>query len=284
MKTGLVLEGGALRTIYSSGVTDGFLECGLDFDYIVGVSAGIAYGVSFISRQFGRNHEILMRYANDPRYMSFWNMLRPGNRRCYFGLDFTYIDLPRKHVPFDYDAFAAWRGEAEAVVTDLDTGLPAYVSLDLNDPNTELLQATCAMPLLFPIYEIQGMRCMDGGAADAIPWQRAFDRGCDRVVVVLTRERSYRRGEEKLMPLVEKAYRKYPKFIETMNRRAESYNRCREALFQAEAEGKVFIFSPDNTNGFSRTERDVNKINILWQQGRDHAHARKCELKRFLGQ
>lgn len=282
MKTGLVLEGGALRTIYSSGVTDGMLEMGLDFDFTVGVSAGIAYGVSFLSRQFGRNLELLVRYANDPRYMSFRNMLRPGNRRCYFGLDFSYVKIPMELLPFDYDAFARNKGDAEAVVTDLATGKAVYVPLDFNDPNTKLLQATCAMPLLFPIFEIDGIQCMDGGAADAIPWQRAFDVGCDKAVVVLTKERSYRRSPEKLQPLVDRVYRKYPEFIRTMHRRAEIYNRSREELFEAEVRGKVFIFAPDSTEGFSRTERDVEKIKALWQQGYEHAKTQKDALLRFL--
>ena len=109
MKTGLVLEGGALRTIYSSGVTDGLLEGNIDFDYVVGVSAGIAYGVSFLSRQFGRNLEILMRYATDKRYMGARNLLKPGNR-SYFGLDFAYHVIPNELVPYDYATLAAWPG------------------------------------------------------------------------------------------------------------------------------------------------------------------------------
>ena len=106
MKTGVVFEGGAVRTAYSCGVMDAWIEQGIDFDYLVGVSAGIAYGTSFISRQRGRNLEVLTKYAPDPRYMSFRNMLRPGNRGCYFGLKFGYEDLPFHLVPFDYEAFA----------------------------------------------------------------------------------------------------------------------------------------------------------------------------------
>lgn len=121
MKTGIVLEGGALRTIFSSGACDGLLEAGLLPDYVIGVSAGIAYGVSYVSRQFGRNLEILTKYANDKRYMGKRNLLRPANR-CYFGLKFTYEDIPNRLVPFDYDTFAAFPGEVEAVVTNLNTG------------------------------------------------------------------------------------------------------------------------------------------------------------------
>ena len=281
MKTAQVLEGGALRTIYSSGVTDGLLEGDIDFDYVVGVSAGIAYGVSFLSRQFGRNLEILMRYATDKRYMGVGNLLKPGNR-SYFGLDFTYHMIPSELVPYDFDALAAWPGVAEAVVTNVETGKPAYFPVTVEDDRFVLLQATCAMPLLFPIYDYQGIRCLDGGVSDGIPWKRALAQGCDRVVVVLTRERSYRRKPEKTLPAIRRVYKKYPAFVETMSRHHEDYDRDREELFQAEREGKVLIFAPDSTQGFSRVERDKVKIHALWQQGLDHARARMDEVRAYL--
>ena len=282
MKRGLVLEGGALRTIYSSGVCDGLLEAGLGFDYVVGVSAGIAYGVSFLSGQFGRNLEILTRYANDQRYMGKRNMVRRGNRHCYFGLDFAYDTVPNKLVPYDYAALDRWKGEAEAVVTDVDTGRAVYFPLDRQDRQFILLRATCAMPLLFPIFDYRGVRCLDGGVADAIPWKRALEMGCDRVVVVLTRERDYRKRPEHLMGLMRAVYHRYPRFLDVMARRTELYERSREELFAAERQGRVLVYCPDSTQGFSRTERDVVKIHALWQQGVDHARARADETTAYL--
>ncbi len=282
MKTGIVLEGGALRTIFSSGVTDGLLAAGVDFDYLIGVSAGIAYGVSYMSKQFGRNLEILTRYANDKRYMGVRNLFKPGNR-CYFGLKFTYEDIPERLVPFDYKAFAAWPGVAEAVVTDVESGRAAYLEVPrTSDRHFKLLQATCAMPLLFPIYEIGGHKYLDGGAADAIPYRRAFRQGCDRVVVVLTRERGYRREPEKLQKAIDLRYRHYPAFCETMRHRAQTYNAAREELFQLEREGKVLLLAPESTKGFSRVERDVQKIRALWQLGYDQAKERMEEIQAFL--
>jgi predicted patatin/cPLA2 family phospholipase len=150
-----------------------------------------------------------------------------------------------------------------------------YVPLDLNDPNTNLLEASCAMPVLFPIFDVGGRKCMDGGCADPIPWKRALEMGCDRAVVVLTRERGYVRRPESLQPLIELAYRKYPRFVETMRTRAERSNADREEMFRAEKEGKLLILAPDSTEGFSRTERDKTKIRALWQQGYDHAN--RCD-------
>lgn len=282
MKTGIVLEGGALRTIFSSGVCDALLERDLLPDYVIGVSAGIAYGVSYVSRQKGRNLEILTKYANDKRYMGMKNLLDPANR-CYFGLRFTYETIPNQLVPFDYDTFAAYPGEVEAVVTNLETGAAEYLPVPRRDDKFLLLQATCAMPLLFPIFQLDGMPCLDGGSADGIPYQRAFDMGCDRVVVVLTREQSYRRQPEKFQRLIDLRYRRYPRYCETMRTRAERYNACREELFRLEKEGKVLLIAPENTRGFSRVERDQGKIRALWQDGYDKGLARSGEIAAFWG-
>ena len=187
MKTGIVLEGGALRTIFSAGVCDAFLDAGLMPDYLIGVSAGAAYGVSYLSRQKWRNLNIVCHYANDRRYMGIGNLLNPRNR-SYFGLTFSYETIPNELIPFDYETFAAYPGTVEAVVTNLNTGRADYLPVPRRDDHFTVLQATCAMPLLFPIFRIGGQPYLDGGCSDAIPYQRAFDCGCDRVVVVLTRE------------------------------------------------------------------------------------------------
>ena len=281
MKTGMVLEGGAVRTIYSTGVCDALLTRSLMTDYVIGVSAGIAYGVSYVSRQPRRNLDIMVNYINDKRYMGMGNLLRRDNR-AYFGLEFVYSTIPNQLVPFDYDTFAAYPGEVEAVVTNLDTGAAEYFPLDRRDDKFKLLQATCALPFLFPVFRIQGRPCMDGGAADAIPYERAFAKGCDRVIVVLTRERDYVRRPEKLQPLIDLAYRKYPKFCDTMRRRADAYNEARQKLFRLEREGRALVFTPTSTEGFHRTERDVDKIKALWKDGWDQGLARLDEAEAFL--
>ena len=282
MKTGIVLEGGALRTIFSSGVCDALVEADLLPDYVVGVSAGIAYGGSYVSRQPRRNLEILLKYANDKRYMSKRNLFKPSNR-CYFGLKFTYEEIPNRLVPFDYETFAAFPGEVEAVVTNLETGGPEYIPVPRRDDQFQVLQATCAMPLLFPIYHINGIPCLDGGSSDGIPYGRAVQKRCDRIVVVLTRERDYRRTPEQYQALVDLRYRRYPNFCATMHSRAERYNACREELFRLEKEGKVILLAPKSTQGFSRIEKDVDKIKALWQDGYDLGRARAEEIRAFWG-
>ena len=168
-------------------------------------------------------------------------------------------------------------------MTNLKTGQAEYLPVPRRDDKFLLLQATCAMPLLFPIFKLDGMPCLDGGSADGIPWQRAFDMGCDRVVVVLTRERSYRRGPEKFQRLIDLRYRRYPNFCETMRTRAERYNACREELFRLEKEGKVLLIAPESTQGFSRVERNLDKIRALWKDGYDQGMARSEEIRAFWG-
>ena len=281
MKTGLVLEGGAFRTIFSAGVCDAFLDLDLPLpDYLVGVSAGIAYGVSYLSRQSRRNLQILTQYRGDRRYMGMNNFFDPENR-SYFGLKFVYETVPEELLPFDYDTFQAWPGTAEAVVTNLRTGQAEYHKVPAERGECKLIEASCALPILFPIIHLDGEPYLDGGCADGIPWERAFEVGCDRVVVVLTRERSYARQTDRMLPFIRRHYREYPNFVNTLERRAEQYNRSREELFRLEQEGKVLVITPESTEGFSRTERDLEKIRALWQDGYFQARRRADEVRAF---
>lgn len=267
MKTGLVLEGGALRTIFSAGVCDAFLDLDLPMpDYTIGVSAGLAYGVSYLSRQPRRNLKLVTTYANDPRYMSLRNLANPKNR-SYFGLKFAYETIPTRLLPFDYDAFDAYPGTVEAVVTNLSTGQAEYLPLPRRDCPNMLLQATCAIPMMFPATKYNGQLYYDGGCADSIPWKRAFDAGCDRVVVVLTRERDYRKEPDRSLRVIERTLHKYPAFVETMRTRADQYNASREELFALEQEGKLIVIAPEDTLGCSRTEKDTEILRGLWQAG-----------------
>ena len=280
MKTGIVLEGGALRAIFTSGVCDGLLEGRVMPDYLIGVSAGIAYGVSYLSRQPRRNLEVVTTYAPDRRYMGMHNLADKHNR-CYFGLKFAYDTIPNQLVPFDYDAFEAYPGQVEAVVTNLDTGKAEYLEVPRRDRQSVVLQATCAMPLMFPIYHLDGKPFLDGGVADSIPWQRALDQGCDRVMVVLSRPRDYVRKPDKLIPLIRKTYRDYPNFVRAMEDRAAVYNRSREELFAREERGEVLVIAPDSTLGVSRIERDPNKLRLLWAKGYQQAVDRMEEIRAY---
>ena len=267
MKTGLVLEGGALRTIFSCGVLDAFLDAQLPLpDYFVGVSAGAAYGTSYLARQNRRNLKLITSYAGDKRYMGVGNLLNPKNR-SYFGLKFAYDTIPNELVPFDYEAFQAYEGMAEAVVTNVATGEAEYHLIPRNERYNKTILASCSIPLMFPTVELEGGEYLDGGCADAIPWKHALEMGCDRLVVILTRERDYRKEPDGSMRAIARTFKKNPAFVEAMTTRAQRYNENREELFQAEREGKVLVIAPEDTLGCSRTERDTEILRALWQQG-----------------
>ena len=267
MKTGLVLEGGARRTIFSCGVLDAFLDAQLPLpDYFVGVSAGAAYGTSYLARQNRRNLKLITSYAGDKRYMGVGNLLNP-KYRSYFGLKFAIDTIPYELVPFDYEAFQAYEGMAEAVVTNVATGEAEYHLIPRNERYNKTILASCSIPLMFPTVELEGGEYLDGGCADAIPWKHALEMGCDRVVVILTRERDYRKEPDGSMRAIARTFKKNPAFVEAMTTRAQRYNENREELFQAEREGKVLVNAPEDTLGCSRTERDTEILRALWQQG-----------------
>ncbi len=266
MKTGIVFEGGAFRTIFSCGVMDSFLKHDIMPDYMIGVSAGAAYGVSYASKQAGRNLKILLEYRDDKRYMGLNNMADRKNKSIY-GLEFSYETIPNKLVPFDYDAFHAYPGEFYCVVTNVLTGKPEYIRYTGDDPTNTVLKATCALPIAFPTIYMNDTPYLDGGLSDSIPFERAFKDGCDRVVVVLTRQAGYRKQTTSSTKVLARAYLKYPELAKDLVKRAGRYNRCLKRLEKYEKEGKVIVIRPDNTEGFSRLEKDKEKILNLYQDG-----------------
>lgn len=280
MKTGIVFEGGAFRTIFSCGVMDAFLENDIMPDYMIGVSAGAAYGVSYASRQKGRNLKILMDYCHDKRYMGIHNLMNHHNK-SYYGLDFAYDTIPNELLPFDYDTFNAYPGEFYAVVTNVLTGKPEYMRYTTEDRTNTLLRATCALPVLFPYIYMNGTPYLDGGLSDSIPFERAFRDGCDRVVVVLTREAGYRKKTTASVKTLARAYLKYPELAKDLVKRAGRYNQCLKRLEKYEKSGKVIVIRPDSTAGFSRLERDKEKIMALYDDGYSKGMAIANTVKAF---
>lgn len=280
MKTGIVFEGGALRTIFSCGVMDAFLEHDIMPDYMIGVSAGAAYGVSYASRQPKRNYEIVTKYCNDRRYMGAGNLINPGNR-SYYGLKFAYDTIPNELIPFDYETFNSYPGDFIAVVTNVLTGKAEYMPIDTSDRKNTLLQATCALPLLFPFIYINGTPYLDGGLSDSIPFMKAFEDGCDRVVVVLTREKGYQKHTGHSTRAVARAFLKYPELARDLMKRAKRYNKSLELLAKYEQEGRVLVIRPDSTKGFSRLERNLEKIENLYHDGYQKGIAIANDVKAF---
>ena len=267
MGLGLVLEGGAHRTIFSCGVMDALLDAGIRADYVIGASAGITYGVSYVSGQNGRNREMLRQFVRSPKYMGILHRLDPRNQ-AYYNLDFVFGTIPDKLLPFDYAAYEAFRGSTLAAVTNILTGEAEYLEVRNGDTGWNVLRATCALPLLFKPIRIGEGLYADGGVADSIPFEKALADGCEKVIVVLTRERTYRKKPEGMMNFAAKHYRKkYPAYAELLMTRPERYNACAELLAQKEQAGTVYVIAPEDTLGVGRTERNVEKLMALYAQG-----------------
>ncbi len=267
MKIGLVLEGGAHRTVFSCGVMDALLDAEIRANYVIGSSAGITYGVSYVAGQHGRNREMLRRFVDSPHYQGVLHRLNPRNG-SFYNLSYVFDEIPNNLLPFDYEAFAAFEGEVLAAVTDMETGEAEYLPVPRDDTTWQVLRATCALPLMFRPIVIDGKRYADGGVADSIPFEKALADGCDKVIVVLTRERSYRKAEESMMRVaVKNTKRKYPQYAARLEDRHIRYNACIETLAELEAAGKVYVIAPEDTLDVGRTETSVPKLMALYAQG-----------------
>lgn len=281
MKLGMVFEGGANRTVFSCGVMDVFLEENLLPDYFVGVSAGIAYGISYLSGQKGRNLEVVEKYLPDKRYMGVKHLFN-RNEKAYYNTKFVFEQVPNELLPFDYDAFAAYPGKVEAVVTNIHSGKAEYMEVPRGKDMRDTIVASCSLPILFPPVQIGHHYYLDGGIADSIPYEHALAEGCDKLVVVLTRERGYVKTTEKAIKLTDRLYKKYPKIVEAMDSRAERYNACMKELMELEKQGKVFVIAPKSTYGVGRTESDTTKLRRLYDEGVQIAEESMDELRQYL--
>lgn len=282
MKLGLVLEGGAHRTIFSCGVMDALLDIGIHADYVIGSSAGITYAISYISRQNGRNREMLRRFVRSPKYAGVQHLLNPCNR-AYYNLRFLFDTIPNKLLPFDYAAFNAFEGEVLAAVTNIRTGEAEYLPVTGEDSQWKVLQATCALPLLFQPVEINGERYADGGVADSIPYEKALADGCDKTIVVLTRERSYHKEEESMMRFAAgRQKRKHPEYAQAMLQRHVQYNDTIDKLTEQAKSGNIYVIAPEDTLGVGRTDKRVDKLMALYAQGYACTMQQMPSLRQYL--
>ncbi len=258
---GLVLEGGGLRGQYTAGVLDAFLDASLRFPYLIGVSAGSSIGCSFVSEQRGRNLEIIERFRNDKRYLSWGNFLRTG---CLFGMDFIYGEIPHRLVPFDFRTFEMSPTRFITVCTDCVKGEAVYY--DKDGENLTVLKASASLPYLSRPVAFDNRWLLDGAITDAIPLKKAIAEGYARNVVVLTRPAGYRKTEEAaLAPNL--FYRPWPRLIEALKTRVRRYNEQLQFVEAEEAASRAFVIRPSRDLGISRTEKDVAKLRALYELG-----------------
>lgn len=280
-KTALVLEGGGFRGMYTSGVLDALLASRIEFPYVIGVSAGAAYGISYVSKQFGRNKEVNLKYTADPRYMSWGNLLKKGN---LFDWDFVYGEVPNRLVPFDYTTFFNTSTEFMVGVTNVLSGKAEYLSTKSMNRQQLLaaITASSSLPFVSKIARLNGQSYMDGGLADSIPIERALNDGNERAVVVLTRDNDYRKHPPKGQWLMRMAYRNYPNLVEAILSRAERYNHTLDELDRLEKEGRVFIIRPQVSMPVSRFENNPQKLDVLYQVGYEYMLQQFDALQQWL--
>jgi predicted patatin/cPLA2 family phospholipase len=280
---GLVLEGGGLRGNYSAGVLDAFLDSGIEFPHVIGVSAGAAYGCSYVSRQKGRNLEILRRFHGDPQYLSVRNYFTTGS---FFGMDFVFNQIPDRFVPFDWKTFVESPVRFTAVCTDCESGEPVYFEkhegMEQRDFFTTLT-ATSSMPYSSRMVKYQGKFYLDGAIVDAIPVRQSVSRGYGRNVVILTNPAGYRKKDEPHPPDA-LFYFGRKKLIRALKMRVTRYNESLEYAEEEERAGRTFIIRPSADLKVSRVETNKDKLLKLYELGIGDALALVPRLKEFVHQ
>ena len=279
-KTGLVLEGGAVRGIYTAGVLDVFMENDITFDGVIGVSAGAIHGCSFCSHQHGRSIRYYQNYIDNPRFMSFKSLIKTGN---ICETEFCYQEIPEKLDPYDYEALESNPVEFYVTCSNLETGKGEYIRIRTMRPDEiDFLRASASMPLVSHIVEKGGMKLLDGGISDSVPLKAFVRMGFKKDVVVLTRQAGYRKDPSSALPY-ELMYHKYPNFVKACRRRHINYNYTMDLIDRLESEGKIYVIRPSRNPGIGRLEKDHGKIQEVYELGRKDAEEKLAGLKEFLG-
>ena len=267
MKKGLVLEGGAMRGLFTAGIIDVMMEAGVEPDGLIGVSAGAAFGCNYKSRQPGRAIRYNTRFAKDARYSGLKSLLTTGD---YFNAQFGYHIVPYQYDLFDVETFEQNPMEFIVVCTDVLTGQAVYHKMDRVDfDELEWLRASASMPLASKVVEVAGHKLLDGGVADSIPLAYYESIGYDRNVVILTQPEGYVKHRTKLMPLMRIGLRRYPEMIQAMDRRYLMYNLELEFVRQAEREGRCLVIRPDEKLPIGHISHDPEEMKRVYQIGRE---------------
>lgn len=278
MKTGLVLEGGGVRGIYTAGVLDVFMDEGLTFDGLIGVSAGAIHGCSYLSEQKGRSLRYYQNYVADPRFMSLRSWIRTGD---FIGVEFCYHELPDKLDIYDHEAFLRNPTPYYAVCTNVDSGEAEYIRITDMRTQIDVLRASASLPFCSRLVEIEGRRYLDGGCTDSIPVEQFRRMGYEKNVVVLTRPADYRKKPMNAR-LIRLCYRKYPKFMAALLRRHIRYNETTEKILELEKAGEIFVIRPGSALEVGRLEKDPEKVRQVYNRGRADAIACMAQLKEWL--
>lgn len=263
MKIGLVLEGGAMRGMYTAGVLDVFLDNNIEVDGIVGVSAGVLFGVNFLSKQRGRAIRYNKKYIKDPRYMSLRSLITTGN---LINKEFAFDEVPKKLDVFDEETYEKSKTEFYATITNVETGKAEYVKIKKLFEQMEVLRATSAMPYVSKMVEIENNKYLDGGLSDSIPIEKCKELGFEKIIVILTRPIEYRKKKTKEF-IAKLKYKKYPNLVNTINNRYKNYNDTVEKIIDMENKKEIFVIRPSKSLKIKRVEKDKEKLQEMYDLG-----------------
>lgn len=280
-KVGLVLEGGGMRGLYTIGVLDCLYDEEILFQNIIGVSAGACNATSYLSGQRGRNLEINTRFIHDKRYISYSGLVTRGS---IFGMDFIFDEIPKRLLPYDYEAFYASGCHLTVVATDCKTGTARYLCTDGASPDeiNRMVRASSSLPLLAPTVTIDGYHLVDGGTADSIPLRYFEFQGFTKNVVILTQNAGYRKAPNTMWWACRIRYPQYPKLAQAMRDRHLHYNDTLDYVARQEKAGNAFVLRPSEPITVSRTEKDYDKLYALYQNGYEDMKRAIPALREFL--
>ena len=281
-KTGLVLEGGAMRGLYTAGVLDVLMEQKIQADGVIGVSAGAVFGCNYKSGQIGRTLRYNLQFCGDKRYGTIHSLVKTGD---IYDVDFCYHQIPEVIDPFDNDAFVKNPAEFYVVCTDVNTGKAIYHKCtDCGRDDLKWMQASASMPLVSKIVETDGYQLLDGGIADSIPVMWFRRQGYKKNLVILTRPDGYRKKKMKFQGAMNVMLRHHPNLAKAMARRYKVYNRTLDKIEELKAKGEVMVLCPSHLIEVSRLEKDPEKLKALYQLGREDAMKNLDQIRAFLGQ
>lgn len=276
----LVLEGGALRGVYVSGVLDVFMEADIEFEYVLGVSAGAVNAVNYVSKQIGRSAKINIDHVNDTEYMGWKHLLKSGG---IFNFDFLFGEGAEKIMPYDEEAFMRSQQRCVIGATNCLTGRQKFFERDTYQELGEALKASCTLPVLSRLVDIDGTPYTDGGVSNGIPFKKAQKEGYQKVVLILTRPKGYRARDNWLLhPVFQACYRKYPALIKKLHTMTMRYNKILQQIDELERRRKVFVIRPTSRLQVKRIERNQNKLRLLYLEGKEDARKLLPQMMDYL--
>lgn len=264
----LILEGGGMRGLFTSGVLDYFLDKEIEFQKIYAVSAGTGNACSYLAKQRGRAYTINTKYRGDKNFASLYSLVKTGD---YFGKEFQLKTIPNKLYPYDYETFEKSRTEFYAVATNCESGKAEYFRVKHLPKDMEYIWASSSLPLLAKQVDINGKKYLDGGISDSIPVIKSLRDGNKKNIIVLTRDREYRKEASKMIHIIEKKYKNYPNLVEAIKRRHIIYNKTLDFIEKHEAAGHIFVIRPLEKVKIGRLEKDEKKLEELYKAGYEAA-------------